>query len=141
MSGAGDDRWRGGRAYDQNRQSGQRHSNNRTMSAHGGPRGGQQNQNTSNNNWGDPREQLSGPSQEQHVPVGGFNAAEAKAALKRGPGAPKSFFYKLQGKDANNRGSGPWASKPNTMANGKDFFVELRKQVSALHQGESVAGG
>jgi hypothetical protein len=54
------------------------------MSAHGGPRGGQQNQNTSNNNWGDSREQLSGPSQEQHVPVGGFNAAEAKAALKRG---------------------------------------------------------
>ncbi|KAL3481672.1 hypothetical protein BJX99DRAFT_218114 [Aspergillus californicus] len=140
MSGAPDDRWRGGR-YDQNRQPGQRQSNPRTMSAHGGPRGGPQNSNTSNNTWGDSREQSTGPGQEQHVSVGGFNAAEAKAALKRGPGAPKSFVYKLQGKDANNRGNGPWGSKANTMANGKDFFIELRKQVTALRQGGTVAGG
>ncbi|KAL4865651.1 hypothetical protein BDV12DRAFT_174306 [Aspergillus spectabilis] len=139
MSGAADDRWRrGGRAYDQNRQSGQRHSNPRAMSAHGGPRGGQQNANASNNNWGDSREVL---NQEQHIPVGGFNAGEAKAALSRGPGAPKPFFYKPQGKDANNRGNGPWGSKPNTMANGKDFFLELRKQITALRQGGTVSGG
>jgi hypothetical protein len=29
----------------------------------------------------------------------------------------------------------------NTMANGKDFFLELRKQVTALRQGGNVAGG
>lgn len=29
----------------------------------------------------------------------------------------------------------------NTMANGKDFFLELRKQVTSLRQGENVAGG
>lgn len=29
----------------------------------------------------------------------------------------------------------------NTMANGKDFFIELRKQVTALRQGGTVAGG
>ncbi|XRM38479.1 hypothetical protein ABZX51_001892 [Aspergillus tubingensis] len=73
-------RWRGGRPYDQNRHSAQRHSNARTMSAHGGSRGGQ-------NNWGDSRDQFaSGPQQEQHVPVRGFNAAEAKGALRKGPG-------------------------------------------------------
>ncbi|KAL6236750.1 hypothetical protein BDW75DRAFT_229265 [Aspergillus navahoensis] len=137
MSGAADDRssWRGGRAFDQNRQSGQRQSNSRAMSAHGGSRGGQQSSNTSHTSWAD---EVSAASQDQHTPVGGFNAAEAKAALRR---APKPYFYKAQGKDANNRASGPWGSKPNTMANGKDFFLELRKQVTALRQGGSVAGG
>jgi hypothetical protein len=72
-------RWRGGRPYDQNRQSGQRHSNSRNMSAHSGNRGGQ-----SSAPWSDSREQLAtGPSQE-HVPVRGFNSAESKAALRRG---------------------------------------------------------
>ncbi|KAL5041799.1 hypothetical protein BDW71DRAFT_191108 [Aspergillus fruticulosus] len=140
MSGAADDRssWRSGRAFDQNRQSGQRQSNTRTMSAHGGTRGGQQSSNTSHTSWAD---EVSAAIQDQHTPVGGFNAAEAKAALRRAPGAPKSHFYKAQGKDASNRASGPWGSKPNTMANGKDFFLELRKQVTALRQGGSVAGG
>ncbi|OJJ07035.1 hypothetical protein ASPVEDRAFT_154959 [Aspergillus versicolor CBS 583.65] len=137
MSGAADDRWRGGRAFDQNRQSGQRQSNPRAMSAQGGPRGGQQSSNTPSTSWADEVSDL----QEQHVPVGGFNAAEAKAALRRAPGAPRPYFYKPQGKDANNRAGGPWGSKPNTMANGKDFFLELRKQVTALRQGENVAGG
>ncbi|RDW83762.1 uncharacterized protein DSM5745_04088 [Aspergillus mulundensis] len=79
--------------------------------------------------------------QEQHTPVGGFNAGDVKATMKRGPGAPRTYFYKTPGKDAGNRASGPWGSKPNTMANGKDFFLELRKQVTALRQGGSVAGG
>ncbi|KAL4782672.1 hypothetical protein BJX76DRAFT_332202 [Aspergillus varians] len=139
MSGAADDRWRGGRAYDQNRQPGQRHSNPRTMSAQGGPRGGQQSTNASNHtSWAD---EVSALDQEQHVPVGGFNSAEARAALRKGPGAPRPYFYKPQGKDANNRASGPWGAKPNTTANGKDFFLELRKQVTALRQGENVPGG
>ncbi|KAE8382698.1 hypothetical protein BDV26DRAFT_253000 [Aspergillus bertholletiae] len=136
MSGPGDDRWRGGRTgHDQNRQSGQRHSLHRTMSAQSGPRGGQ-NQNT----WGESRDQLStGPTQEQHVPVGGFNAAEAKGVLRRNPREPKPSPYKPGGKDTNR--SGPWGSKSNTMANGKDFFLELRKQITTLRQGDNVAGG
>ncbi|GIC93510.1 uncharacterized protein Aud_009998 [Aspergillus udagawae] len=135
MSGPGEERWRGGRPYDQNRQSGQRHSNSRNMGAHSGNRGGQ-----SSAPWTDSREPLAtGPSQEQHVPVRGFNAAELKAALRR---EPKPFFYRPSGKDANNnRASGPWGTKPNTMANGKDFFLELRKQVTALRQGATVPGG
>ncbi|UCK59154.1 hypothetical protein AFCA_001977 [Aspergillus flavus] len=98
------------------------------MSAHSGSRSGQ-----NQNNWGESRDQLStGPAQEQHVPVRGFNAAEAKAALKRNSREPKPFFYKPGGKDTNR--SGPWGSKPNTMANGKDFFLELRKQITNLRQ-------
>ncbi|KKK20752.1 hypothetical protein AOCH_007155 [Aspergillus ochraceoroseus] len=179
MSGPAEERWRGAaRPYDPNRQS-SRHPNPRNMSAHGGLRGGHQPShapnNTSNSTWGDARDPSSGLSQEPHIPVRGFNAAEAKAALKKGmllplwllcPGgniqtrpdptrpsristincvcvcvASKPFFYKLQAKDANHRASGPWGSKANAMANGKDFFLELRKQVTALRQGGNAAGG
>ncbi|OJJ99736.1 hypothetical protein ASPACDRAFT_78690 [Aspergillus aculeatus ATCC 16872] len=145
MSGPGEERsnWRGGRPYEQNRHAAQRHSSSRTMSAHGSSRGGP-------NTWNDssreqpppPSPAPSGPRQEQHVPVRNFNATESKAALRRGPGEPRPFFYKPQGKDTNNnRASGPWGAKPNQMANGKDFFLELRKQVTALRQGNPVAGG
>ncbi|GIJ91378.1 hypothetical protein Asppvi_010343 [Aspergillus pseudoviridinutans] len=134
MSGPGEERWRGGRPYDQNRQSGQRHSNSRNMGAQSGNRAGQ-----NSAPWTDSREQLAtGPSQ-AHVPVRGLNSAELKAALRR---EPKPFFYRPNGKDANsNRASGPWGAKPNTMANGKDFFLELRKQVTALREGATVPGG
>lgn len=41
-----------------------------------------------NNAWSDSRDQSpagpAGPAQEQHVPVRGFNAPEAKVALRRG---------------------------------------------------------
>lgn len=46
-----------------------------------GPRGGQQNSNAPSTSWAD---EVSSLDTEQHVPVGGFNAAEAKAALRRG---------------------------------------------------------
>ncbi|EAW11935.1 uncharacterized protein ACLA_006940 [Aspergillus clavatus NRRL 1] len=134
MSGPGEERWRGGRPYDQNRQSGQRNPNSRAISGHSGNRGGQ-----NSSTWGESRESSNtGPSQEQHVPVRGFNAAEAKAALRK---EPRPFFYKPTGKDAGNNRSGPWGAKPNTMANGKDFFLELRKQVTTLRQGATVPGG
>ncbi|PLN79323.1 hypothetical protein BDW42DRAFT_173190 [Aspergillus taichungensis] len=140
MSGMGEERWRGGRQYDQNRHHGQqKHSLNRTMSAHSNARGGQ-GYNNASNNWGDSRDLSAGLSPDQHVPVRGFNATESKTALKKNPGGPRPFFYKL-GKDAGNRPSGPWGSKPNTMANGKDFFLELRKQMTTLQQGGNTAGG
>ncbi|KAL1969114.1 hypothetical protein VTN77DRAFT_368 [Rasamsonia byssochlamydoides] len=145
MSGPGDDRWRGGRPYEQNRQPAQRNPasgpRDRTMGTQGGSRSGHSS--NPSNAWGGPREQIpAGPPQEQHIPVRGFNASESKNALKRDPGEPKPAIYKPTSKEvANSRPSGPWASKPNTMANGKDFFLELRKQVSSLQQGGSVPGG
>ncbi|GLI79098.1 hypothetical protein PoHVEF18_007423 [Penicillium ochrochloron] len=60
---------------------------------------------------------------------------EAKNVLKKGPHEPKALLYKPAGKDSNNqRSGGPWGSKSNTMANGKDFFIELRKQVASLQR-------
>ncbi|KAJ5404141.1 hypothetical protein N7509_004012 [Penicillium cosmopolitanum] len=128
----GDDRWRGGPS----RQSSQRQSGNRDRAGgqgqgqgqgQGAGRGGNPAGNSNNN---------STPSQDQHVPVKGFNAGEAKSLLKKVP------FYKPTGKDANNQKSGgPWGAKANTMANGKDFFVELRKQVASLQRGGPPVGG
>lgn len=81
-------RWRGGRPYDYNRQSVQRHSAGpRSIGSQGGARGGH----GANlpNVWGGPREQVpAGPPQEQHIPVRGFNAAESKGALRRGTLSP-----------------------------------------------------
>ncbi|KAL9035596.1 MAG: hypothetical protein Q9214_006504 [Letrouitia sp. 1 TL-2023] len=55
-----------------------------------------------------------GSSQEQQIPIRGFNAQEMREALR----------------------------KANTMGNGKDFFLELRKQFSSLQQqGHERAGG
>ncbi|KAJ5263673.1 hypothetical protein N7478_011278 [Penicillium angulare] len=99
MSGSGDNKWRG-----PGRQSSQRHAGNGNRDRTGG-QGGAQGGNAS---WTGPSQ-----AQEQHVPVRGFNAAEAKNVLRRA----------------------------NTMANGKDFFVELRKQVAALQKGGPPVGG
>lgn len=96
--------------------------------------------------------------QENHIPVNSYNAQEVEEALKATPNA-KSTFYRLAPSSAEMpKTQGPWASKrndstpvnlatltldtANTMYNGKDFFVELRKQVSAARQGGgSTPGG
>ncbi|KAM5456588.1 hypothetical protein McanCB49686_003219 [Microsporum canis] len=161
MSGAGDDRWRGGRGYDHGRPQGQRHHSggyrDRQSGSHQQDRHGHRNQ--MNNNmtataaWTGPP---GGPSREPHIPVRGFNSVELKDALRKdykkgGQGAnplaadvpeePQPVIYRPTGKDGNPvRPSGPWGSKPNSMANGKDFFLELRKQISGLQQ-SNVQGG
>ncbi|EFR03133.1 hypothetical protein MGYG_06127 [Nannizzia gypsea CBS 118893] len=146
MSGAGDDRWRGGRGYDHGRPQGQRHHSGGYRDRQSGSHG---HRNQMNNNmtataaWTGPP---SGPSREPHTPVRGFNSAESKDALKKdykkgGQGEPQPVIYRPTGKDGNPvRPSGPWGSKPNSMANGKDFFLELRKQISGLQQ-SNVQGG
>ncbi|KAJ5238730.1 hypothetical protein N7468_003349 [Penicillium chermesinum] len=119
-------RWRG-----PSRQSSQRNSGAGNRDRAQGGHGGSQGNNTA---WA-----TSASSQAQHVPVRGFNATEAKNILKR---EPKAVIYKPTGKDANNQRSGsPWGSKANTMVNGKDFFVELRKQVASLQRGGPPVGG
>ncbi|EGE79116.2 uncharacterized protein BDCG_01617 [Blastomyces dermatitidis ER-3] len=155
MSGAGDDRfpprWRGGRGLDQNRQHGQRHQGgnlrDRSLGGHQQdrhPHRGYGNNANATNSWGPLH---GGPPQEQHIPVKSFNAAESKGALKQGyqnVGSRVPLVYKPTDKEVNNSraASGPWGSRPNCMVNGKDFFLELRKQVSALRQsGNNPVGG
>ena len=69
----------------------------------------------------------------------------------------KPMVYKPTGNDTANTKSGPWAAKrelfnsqlfkalltgiANTMGNGRDFFLELRKQMTAVQQGKGPSGG
>ncbi|KAJ5482509.1 hypothetical protein N7475_001321 [Penicillium sp. IBT 31633x] len=126
MSGSSDNKWRGGPS----RQASQRNSNNRDKT------GGQGSTRDNNAAWG-----ASNPPQEQHVPVRGFNAAEVKNILKKGPGELKSTPYKPHSKDGPNQRSTAWGPKAQNMANGKDFFLELRKQIAALQRSGPPVGG
>ena len=90
------------------------------------------------------------------MPVNEFNAQEVKEGLKA-ISEPKPAIYKPTEKVQNTRAAGPWGSKraclfvgavimltnpANMTANGKDFFLELRKQMTALqHGGGMTLGG
>ncbi|KAJ5512894.1 hypothetical protein N7463_002446 [Penicillium fimorum] len=127
MSGSSDNRWRGGPS----RQASQRNSNNREKS------GGQGSARDNNAAWG-----ASNPPQEQHVPVRGFNTAEVKSTLKPGPNEIKlSTPYKPQSKDGPTQRSTACGAKAQNMANGKDFFLELRRQIASLQRSGPAVGG
>ncbi|KAL9624035.1 MAG: hypothetical protein Q9160_001788 [Pyrenula sp. 1 TL-2023] len=96
-------------------------------------------------------------SQEVHVPVNNYNAQEVEEALKPTSGMKDTYILASSSVDTS-KAKGPWASKrntlvssdytkltfrsANTMSNGKDFFLELRKQISAARQsGGSTLGG
>ncbi|KAI9771827.1 MAG: hypothetical protein M1840_001597 [Geoglossum simile] len=106
--------------------------------------------------------------EEQHVSVRGFNGRETRDALRKGEllllpalclkqsaanavvgytgfqdainaADSKPVVYKVSGGESNSaRATGPWGSKSNTMANGQDFFVQLRKGMAGLQQGTST---
>ncbi|KAJ5164801.1 uncharacterized protein N7500_006631 [Penicillium coprophilum] len=127
MSGSSDIRWRGGPS----RQASQRNSNNRDKT------GGQGGARDNNAAWG-----ASNPPQEQHIPVRGFNAAEVKNTLKPGPNETKlSTPYKSHSKDGPTQRSTAWGPKAQNMANGKDFFLELRRQIATLQRSGPPVGG
>ncbi|KAI4187911.1 MAG: hypothetical protein LQ348_004003 [Seirophora lacunosa] len=96
-----------------------------------------------NNDRGNREASQPGPAQEQHVSVNGFNAQDARNVLRNGLSEhKKAVNYKPSGQAQGTRSGSPWASKPNTMGNGKDFFLELRKQLTAIQQhGSERAGG
>ncbi|KAI4191258.1 MAG: hypothetical protein L6R41_000185 [Letrouitia leprolyta] len=84
------------------------------------------------------------PAQEHHVPVNGFNSQEARNALKDGFNSEnkKVASYKSSSQAQGVKSGSPWASKANTMGNNKDFFLELRKQLTSIQQhGSERAGG
>ncbi|KAK0515445.1 hypothetical protein JMJ35_001479 [Cladonia borealis] len=74
-----------------------------------------------------------------------FNAQEVRDCLKNAFRNGDATFtpYKALGgpSNSNARSGGAWPSKPNNMNNNKDFYTELRKQVSAMQQGGERAGG
>ncbi|KAF2837975.1 hypothetical protein M501DRAFT_995244 [Patellaria atrata CBS 101060] len=78
---------------------------------------------------------------ESHVEVGGFNGAAVRENLRKGykdaiaaSGADeKSLLFKSQA-DAPAKSGGVWGTKPSQMANGQDFFIQLRKQLANLEK-------
>ena len=124
-----------------------------------------QNRQTDNTNWNGPGLSNRNDSatvatpQDDSVRANNYNAQEVKASLKKLP-EPKPAVYKPAEKTPTTTRSGnPWASKRSfhppsqrishytdkstatTMANGKDFFLELRRQVSAAQQGGGTTLG
>ncbi|KAL8839702.1 MAG: hypothetical protein Q9176_004309 [Flavoplaca citrina] len=84
-----------------------------------------------------------GPVLDQHVPVNDFNAQEARDMLRIacGPSNKKETNFRASNQTQGPKSGGPWAPKPNTMGNGKDFFLELRKQLSSNQQPSSERAG
>ncbi|KAL2444530.1 hypothetical protein ABEF95_016998 [Exophiala dermatitidis] len=81
-------------------------------------------------------------SEEQYTPTAGFNYDAVDAALKQGYDL-RAPLYKPEPNVAQPaRPETPWGLKPGSMANGKDFWLDLRKQVAALQQtGGTSQGG
>ncbi|EXJ78217.1 hypothetical protein A1O3_09378 [Capronia epimyces CBS 606.96] len=81
------------------------------------------------------------PPPEQHVATAGFNSDAVEAILQQGYDA-KAPLYKPETKTQTAKPESPWGLKPGAMANGKDFWLDLRKQVAALQQtGGTSQGG
>ncbi|MCJ1407943.1 hypothetical protein MMC19_002014 [Ptychographa xylographoides] len=102
---------------------------------------------SSDNAWASTRGKGNGQSATagQQASAGGFKAQETRDLLRRGLKSVsgdnvKALPYKPPPIQAGTKSGGPWASKPNTMGSGKDFFLELRKQISALQHSERVGG-
>ncbi|CAF9937526.1 hypothetical protein IMSHALPRED_000446 [Imshaugia aleurites] len=100
----------------------------------------------SNNAWasnGRDRQQPHNSPIEGPTPL--FSPQEVRDCLKSAikhltPEEVKAAKYQPGGAN-NTRSGGAWASNPKNMSNGKDFYVELRRQVTAMQQGGERAGG
>lgn len=98
-----------------------------------------------------------GVAQEEHIPVNDFNAQELRAGLKKASEVKPAVYKAVEKAAPPVRSGSPWASKrmygyskhlmhrltrpANMTAGGRDFFVELRKQVAALQQGGGTTLG
>lgn len=80
------------------------------------------------------------PAEERAREMAGFDAQEAKVMMQQAfqgatrPGNPdRAILYKaVNGAAVSSKSASPWGAKANQMANGQDFFVQLRKGVAAL---------
>lgn len=98
------------------------------------------------------------PGQDEHVPHVGFNAAAVDAVLKQGFDA-KAPLFKPESKPQPTKSESPWGLKGKSllsvcssrqfidndlagaMASGRDFWLDLRKQVFALQQSGGTSQG
>ncbi|KIX01664.1 uncharacterized protein Z518_09390 [Rhinocladiella mackenziei CBS 650.93] len=108
-----------------------------------GRRGGKASSNISkstDNIQNGPATQTSLPLADDHGPMPGFNSDAVEAMLKQGYEA-KAPLYKPDAKSQGAKSESPWGMKPGAMASGKDFWLDLRKQVTALQQSGGIGQG
>ena len=93
------------------------------------------------------------------MPLNGFNAAAVEKFLVQGVDAKTQVYKPTAGGEAA-KGGNPWGAKrtfsqylfpspldlaltfaAGSMANNKDFWLELRKQVTTLQQQQQATGG
>ncbi|KIW17094.1 hypothetical protein PV08_04285 [Exophiala spinifera] len=77
---------------------------------------------------------------DDHVPMTGYNSGAVEAMLKQGYDA-RAPLYKPEAKTPATKPESPWGAKPGAMVGGKDFWLELRKQVAALQQSGGTSRG
>ncbi|KAI4290107.1 MAG: hypothetical protein L6R35_000627 [Caloplaca aegaea] len=111
-----------------------------------------------NNDRGNREVPQQGSAQDQHVSVNGFNTQDARNLLKNGVWTLRfcsedaALTYQQVSAQNTRRQpiirllqvqlKAPDPGLPNSMGNGKDFFLELRKQLTSLQQhGSERAGG
>ncbi|MCJ1322789.1 hypothetical protein MMC15_008139 [Xylographa vitiligo] len=156
MSGIGDERWRNSRGQplpqsqpNQRPKQGasRKGSYNNILQEKSSEKPDSVSAMASGNAWGNERNksEARNATEDQQTPAAGFNAKDTREFLKRAFASissedSKALRYKAPTAPASMKTGGPWASKPNTMGSGKDFFLELRKQVSALQQNERAGG-
>ncbi|KAJ5796760.1 uncharacterized protein N7518_005300 [Penicillium psychrosexuale] len=157
MSGSSDTRWRGGPS----RQGSQRNSNNRDKT------GGQGSARDNNATWGasnPPQEQhvpvrgFNTAEVKNVLKVQGLTNLSRYSrtswyALSLPPYILKPNLcaidtetksavpYKSHSKDGPTQRSTAWGAKAQNMANGRDFFLELRKQITSLQRSGPPVGG
>ncbi|MCJ1436175.1 hypothetical protein MMC27_005553 [Xylographa pallens] len=156
MSGVGDERWRNSRGQpppqsqpNQRLKQGvsRKGSYNNIPQEKSGEQPDSVNAMASGNAWGNERNkgEARNATTDQQTAAAGFNARDTRDFLKRAFASisaedSNALRYKAPTGPASTKTGGPWALKPNTMGSGKDFFLELRKQVSSLQQTERAGG-
>ncbi|KAK7900718.1 hypothetical protein LTR67_003002 [Exophiala xenobiotica] len=76
-----------------------------------------------------------------HVPMAGYNSDAVEAMLKQGYEARAPLYRPEVKSQGTTKAESPWGTKPGAMASGKDFWIDLRKQVAALQQSGGTSRG
>ncbi|KAI5801196.1 hypothetical protein EDC01DRAFT_510851 [Geopyxis carbonaria] len=148
-------RWRT-QGQNQQRPQGQRRNGPRDGYSGQGYSSNQGNSNANNGAWGarnnngmnhhqqqQHQQQSNNGPVETHIPVNGFNSRELEEMLNRGyeanmnayraaPESEKPVLYKSSDQGWSTPKGGAWGTKVNTMANGANFLVQLKKSQVAL---------
>ncbi|KAL2444554.1 hypothetical protein ABEF95_017051 [Exophiala dermatitidis] len=90
---------------------------------------------------GQPTGNIVPSSEEQYTPTAGFNYDAVDAALKQGYDLRAPLYKPEPNVAQTTKPETPWGLKPGSMANGKDFWLDLRKQVAALQQSGGTSQG